>query len=160
MTQIIQPYALSRDEGESIWFLGTLVTVKASEATTHGEFGLIEQLLPPGFAPPLHVHHNEDEAFFVLEGEITFHCGDQTMKATSGGYVFFPRHIPHWFLVEGDKPARLLQLNTPAGFEQFMVEIGEPAQALNLPPAGEPDVGKMMTLAPKYNLEILGPPPL
>jgi quercetin dioxygenase-like cupin family protein len=159
MTQIVQPYALARDEGKSVWFLGTLVTFKATGEETHNGFGLIEQVLPPGFAPPLHVHHNEDEAFYLLEGEITFHSGEQTLKGTPGTFVFFPREIPHWFLVEGDKPARLLQFNTPVGLEHFFAEMGEPAQALTLPPPGAPDIEKMLALASKYNFEIIGPPP-
>ena len=159
MTQLLQPYALARDEGKSVWFLGTLMTFKATGAQTNNGFGLIEQVLPPGFAPPLHVHHNEDEGFYLLEGEITFHSGEKTMKATPGTFIFFPRDIPHWFLVEGDKPARLLQINTPAGVEQFFDEVGEPAQAMTLPLPGAPDIEKMVALATKYNIEILGPPP-
>lgn len=159
MTQTAQPYALARDEGKSSWFLGTLVTFKAVGEGSNGGFGLIEQLLPAGFAPPLHVHHNEDEAFYLLEGEITFHCGEKAMKAAAGSFVFFPRDIPHWFLVEGDQPARLLQFNAPAGLEHFFAEMGQPAESMSLPAPSEPDMGLMMGLAHKYNFEILGPPP-
>ncbi len=160
MTQTAQPYALARDEGDASWFLGTLVTFKAVGEGTNGGFGLIEQLLPAGFAPPLHVHHNEDEAFYLLEGEITFHCGDKVMKAAPGTFVFFPRDIPHWFLVEGDQPARLLQFNAPAGLEHFFADMGVPAESMTLPAPSEPDMGLMMGLAHKYNFEILGPPPV
>ena len=74
------PYVRTRPEGESLWFLGTLMTIKASRAETAGQFSLIEQVLPLGFAPPLHVHHAEDEAFYVLEGALTFFCGGQIMS--------------------------------------------------------------------------------
>jgi len=147
-------------EGESIWFLGTLITLKATGENTGGAFGLIEQVLPPGFAPPPHVHHSEDECFYVLEGEITFQCGDRTFKAEAGSVVLLPRDIVHGFSVEGSKPARLLQLNSPAGLEHFFEEMGEPAKANTLPPpAGPPDMEKLLTLARKYNFEIKGPPP-
>ena len=160
MTMTIEPYALLRDEGRSIWFLGTLMTVKATGEQTNGEFGLIEQILQPGFASPLHVHHSEDEAFYLLEGEAAFTCGDKTMNAGAGTYIFFPRDIPHWFSIKGDQNARLLQLNFPAGLEDFFVEAGEPAVKLTLPPAGQPDFEKLAAIAAKYHIEILGPPPL
>lgn len=155
----IEPYILTREEGRSIWFLGTLMTIKASGEQSNGAYGLIEQVLPPGFATPLHVHHREDEAFYLLEGEATFTCGEQTMKASPGSYIFFPRDIPHWFYIQGTQQARLLQLNFPAGLENFFVEAGEPAPELTLPPAGPPDFEKLNSTATKYDIEILGPPP-
>jgi quercetin dioxygenase-like cupin family protein len=160
MTQIAPPYSLVQGKGKSYWFLGTLITFKATGKETNGRFGLIEQTLAPGFAPPLHIHHNEDEAFYVLEGEVTFHCGEKITIATPGTFVFFPRDIPHWFLVTGDQPARLLQLNTPAGLEHFFAEMGEPTEQLILPQPTEPDMDKMFALTSKYNFEILGPPPI
>ena len=159
MTTTTAPYTLTREEGQSIWFLGTLMTVKATGEQANGAYGLIEQILPPGFASPLHVHHSEDEAFYLLEGKATFTCGDRAMVADPGSYVFFPRDIPHWFRIEDDQPARLLQLNFPAGLENFFVEAGEPAASLTLPPAGPPDFEKLASAAAKYHIEILGPPP-
>ena len=155
----IEPYILTREAGQSIWFLGTLMTLKATGEQSNGAYGLIEQVLPPGFASPLHVHHREDEAFYLLEGEATFTCGEQTMKAKPGSYIFFPRDIPHWFCIQGNQPARLLQFNFPAGLENFFVEVGEPAPELTLPPAGPLDVEKLTSTAVKYDIEILGPPP-
>ena len=155
----VESYALDREEGQSAWFLGTLMTLKASGEQTRGAFGLIEQVLPPGFAPPRHVHHNEDEAFYLLEGEASFTCGDQTVKARPGTYIFFPRGVPHWFRIEGTEPARLLQLNMPAGVEHFFMEVGEPAAELVLPSAEPPDIERLAAIASKYDLEILGLPP-
>lgn len=143
----------------AVWFLGTLMTLKATGAQTNGVFGLIEQTLPPGFSPPLHVHHREDEAFYLLEGEASFFCGDQKLAARPGSFVFFPRDIPHWFRIEGNGQARLLQFNFPAGLEQFFVEAGERAVDVETPPAGPPDFAKMMATAAKYDLKILGPAP-
>lgn len=160
MTITFEPYTLTREEGQSVWFLGTLMTLKAGKEQTNGAYGLIEQVLGPGFASPFHVHHSEDEAFYLLEGEATFTCGDKTMKARPGSYIFFPRDIPHWFRIEGDQTARLLQFNFPAGLENFFVEMGEPALALTLPPAGPPDFAKLTATAARYDIEILGPPPV
>lgn len=159
MTMIIEPYTLTREEGHSFWFLGTLMTLKATGEQTNGSYGLIEQVLQPGFASPMHVHHSEDEAFYLLEGEASFTCGDQMMRATPGSYVFFPRDIPHWFRIDGIHPARLLQINFPAGLENFFIELGQPAANLTLPPVGPPDVENLASTAAKYDLEILGPPP-
>ncbi len=106
----------------------------SAEATqTGGAFALIEQVCPPGFANPLHMHHAEDEAFYVLEGELTVFIGDQKLQAGPGTYLFGPRDIPHGFRVEGTSPCRLLLLATPAGFEQFVVEMGKPVQELTFP---------------------------
>jgi hypothetical protein len=70
-------YVLSNGDGEGIWFLGTLMTVKAGREQTRGGFTLIEQKSPPGFAAPPHVHEAEEEAFYVLEGQLQVTCGDQ-----------------------------------------------------------------------------------
>jgi quercetin dioxygenase-like cupin family protein len=159
MSDSNHPYILSREEGTSVWFLGTLMTVKAAGETTNQGFALIEQVLPPGFAPPPHLHHSEDEAFYLLEGSITFTCGDRTFNATPGSFVYLPRGIVHGFTVASAQPARLLQINTPTGLEHFFEEMGEKAQTLTLPPLGPPDVEKLLALSAKYHVEIQGPPP-
>jgi uncharacterized cupin superfamily protein len=78
-----RPYALARKEGQALWFLGTLGIVKAAGEHTGGAFGLIDNVLPAGFAGPYHVHRNEDESFYVVEGEMTFYVGDERVKSGS-----------------------------------------------------------------------------
>jgi quercetin dioxygenase-like cupin family protein len=155
------PYALAREEGQPLWFLGTLTLLKATGEQTGGAFGLIEQVLPPGFSSPWHLHHQEDEAFYVVEGEMTFLCGEARVKAGPGAFVYGPRGIPHGFRAEGTAPARLLLLCTPGGFEQFVAELSAPAAGLVLPPpaAGPPDMENLMAMAARYKIEILGPLP-
>lgn len=153
-----EPYMLTREEGQPIWFLGTLMQLKATGEHNGHTFSLIEQTLPPGFAPPLHVHHAEDEAFYILEGNVTFVCGERRWHASAGSFVFLPKEIPHGFLVEGDTQARLLQFTVPSGLEHFHVEMGEPAQSLTIPPQTPPDMEKMQMLAAKYRFDIVGPP--
>ncbi len=90
-------YVLAPGDGESIRFLGTLMTVKAGARQTGNAFTLLEWTAPAGFAPPPHTHHVEDEAFFILEGSMTVTCGDKRWEATAGSFVFLPRGITHGF---------------------------------------------------------------
>lgn len=152
-------FASDQGRGKTVWFLGTKMTLRAHGDQTSGAFGAIEQELPPGFTPPVHIHHNEDEAFYLLEGEASFTCGDETIDAQPGSFIFFPRNIPHWFRIKGDKPARLLQFNFPAGLENFFIEAGELSAEFENRPATRENIEKMIMIAPKYLLEILGPPP-
>ena len=78
---------LGPDEGEAIWFLRNHMSVKATAESTHGAFGLVESRVAAGFSPPLHVHHREDESFYVLEGELTMQCGDRTFRAAAGSFA-------------------------------------------------------------------------
>ena len=159
MPHEIQPHALAKDEGRAVWFLSTLAIVKATAESTRGAFGLIDSVIPAGFESPYHVHHAEDESFYVTEGEVTFICDGRKLKVGPGAYVFGPREIPHGFRIEGTVPARMLFLTTPAGFERFILEMSEPATDLALPQPTPPDMEKLTTLAEKYKIDILGPFP-
>ena len=130
--------AWQKSDGPAFWFLGTLVYVRASTADTDGAFALIEQLARPGFGPPLHVHHGEDELFFVVEGAARFRCGDREVSLLAGGSIFLPKGVPHAFRIEGSSPARLLQFTSPGGFDRFVEEVSIPAPEKVLPPAGPP----------------------
>jgi uncharacterized protein (TIGR02246 family) len=153
-----RPYVNTREDS-AVRFLGIPTVMRSTGETTNGAFGLIEHLMiPPGFASPYHIHHLEDEAFYVLEGEVSFVCDGKWLKAGPGTYVFGPREIPHGFKIEGPAPAKMLLLCAPAGFEKFVLEMSEPATDLTLPPA-PPDMTKLMALAANYKIDILGPLP-
>lgn len=149
---------LAPGEGQAIWFLTNRMTMKATAESTGGAYGLLESVIVPGFSPPLHVHHREDEAFYVLEGELTMRCGDRTFRATAGSFVFLPRDVPHTFVVEGDTPARMLTLISPGGGEGVFVEGGRPAEHDGLPPAAPPDIPALRRASEKFGGEIVGPP--
>ena len=156
-------YGLEEGEGEARWWLGGLSTIKAAGRETGGRYALVEVFEPQGVEVPVHVHHKEDEAFYVLEGRMTFYVGEEMYKAAPGTFVFGPRDVPHAYTIDSG-PARFLMLCSPAGFEGFIEETSEPAEALTLPPQPEaaPDeaeMGRLAALAARYGSEILGPPP-
>ena len=155
----LAPVALQPGEGEAIWFLGVLATIKSSSASSDGRVAVIEHLAPRGGGSPLHVHRREDEWFYVLEGGLTFWVGGRTIAAPAGSFVYGPRDVPHTFTVASDH-ARFQLVAEPAGFEQFMLAFSEPAASLTLPPpaAGPPDLERLTAVAAEYGIEILGPP--
>jgi quercetin dioxygenase-like cupin family protein len=153
------PIALGRGDGDARWFLGGLTTIKASAETTAGRVAVTENWAPRGHGSPLHVHRNEDEWFYVLTGELTFWIDGEVIDAPAGSFVYGPRDVPHTFTVNSDE-ARFLLVIEPAGFEEFLLELSEPAESATLPPATlkPPAPETMMAVAAKYAIEILGPP--
>ena len=153
------PIALQPGEGDARWFLGSLVTIKSTATTTSGGPCVMENHSPKGGGSPLHVHRNEDEWFYVMEGELTFWVGGEVTVAPAGSFVYGPRGIPHTFLVSSDE-ARYLLVTEPGGFEGFVHALSVPAEELALPPAGvaPPAPEEMMAVAASYGLEIVGPP--
>lgn len=149
---------LEPGEGQPIWFLRNRMTVKATADATGGAFGLVESLIPPGFSPPLHVHRREDESFYILDGELTMQCGDRRFRARAGAFVFLPRNVPHTFVVEGDRPARMLTLLTPGGGEGVFIEGGRPAEGAGMPPAAPPDIEALKRVSARFEADIIGPP--
>jgi mannose-6-phosphate isomerase-like protein (cupin superfamily) len=152
-------YALGEKEGTAFWFFNTLTLIKATASQTGGAFGLIEQLAPIGVGSPYHVHRAEDESFYILEGEIEFLSEGHRFVKGPGSFVFLPRDIPHGFRVVGKSTSKFLILTNPGGFEGFVAEMGEPASSLILPEPSAPDMEKLIPLAAKYQIEILGPLP-
>lgn len=150
-------YALSADEGEAVWFLGTRLTVKAGGEVSGGAFTLIEQLCPGDFGTPAHVHELDDEAFYVLDGTLRVTSGDDDWDVGTGGFVFLPKGVPHRFEVVGGRSARLLQVTAPAQFERFAADAGEPATAAGLPAPGPVDVDRLAAAAERHRYRMLFP---
>jgi len=143
----------------SVWYSGWLLTFLATGEETGGRFALMEQVARKGNVPPRHIHHREDETFYVVEGEMTFSIGDQTIKATPGTMVFAPRDIPHSFTIDSDL-VRMLVTVAPAGAEGFFRECSAPAPAMTLPPPADvpySEIQKMKALAPGYGFEFVPP---
>lgn len=139
----------------SAWFGGSLLTFLATGEETQGQFALIEAVSRKGNAPPRHIHHREDETFYVLEGEIAVSVGDRTIKATPGTMVFLPRDIAHSFVIESEH-LRMLILVAPAGLENWFKEFSVPAPAMTLPPTAEvpySETQRMLAAARRYGIE-------
>jgi quercetin dioxygenase-like cupin family protein len=161
MTAPVMPHPrlVRAGEGDVLWFLGSLVTVKATGDDTGGRASVVEFLNPPGFAPPLHRHTIEDELFLVLDGHATFSCDGQLLVAGPGDVVVLPAGLPHTFRVASDAPLRTLQITTPCGFEQFAAAVGRPAAERRLPDPVPVDPVVLAHAAQLHGVEILGPPP-
>lgn len=148
-------------EGPAFSAAGDVYRFLATGEQTGGAYVLSEARVLPGGGPPPHIHHREDEAFFVLEGEITFTLGGRKVVAKPGTFIQGPRGIPHAFKNESHVPARMLILVTPPGFEKFMAEIAQPVPSFDSPPVPvtPADIQKLLAVAPNYGIEILPPPP-
>lgn len=155
----VRPYVLGSADGQAWWFLGNLVTVKATGAQTRGRLTAVEFLNPPRFAPPLHRHLEEDEFFYVLSGTARISCGGEDFTAGPGDFVMLPVGLPHTFIVGADQPWHVLQLTTPGGFEDYLAQVGEPALERRLPDPAPIDPAALGHAAARYPVEILGPPP-
>jgi mannose-6-phosphate isomerase-like protein (cupin superfamily) len=149
---------VTSEDAEAVWFSGCLALIKASTESTGGALALVEFTHPPDFATPPHIHHHEDEAFYILEGTMSGFCGDQQWRATAGDFVWLPRGVVHGYAIEGDQPLRTLAICLPTGFESFVRDAGEPAGERELPPSAEFDVPKLLASAAQHGQEILAAP--
>ena len=144
---------------EPLWFLGTLVRLKLTGEQTGGRFALWEGVLPRGAAPPLHTHP-QDETFYVLEGSVLV-WSNEVRRCGPGAAVFVPGGTPHSFRIESDT-ARMLFLSTPAGIEDFVRALAEPAAWPWLqPPPDGPRVPQeqLDAVQREHGVTTLGPPP-
>jgi quercetin dioxygenase-like cupin family protein len=158
-TQLIQPALEARlqpGEGERIWIAGDTVWLKATAADTGGAFTLIEVLAAPGGGPPPHIHVNEDETFYVLDGLFDVLVGERTVRAERGAVVVVPRGTVHRFGCRGNRPGRLLILFTPGGIEGFFRQAGRPAVGDGAaPPVDAAELARTEAAAPRYGLRLV-----
>jgi quercetin dioxygenase-like cupin family protein len=140
-TATAQPYHLAAGEGQAMSWFTARFQLKASDE----QIGLMELEAAPGIEPPLHVHRNEDEWYYVLDGTVTFHVGSDTYAGQPGSLVFLPRGLPHTFTIQTPS-VRMLLLNAPGGFERmFELAPSTPDQAV-------------AALA-RYDVQVTGPHP-
>jgi len=139
----------------SLWVLGSLYTFKARGKETGGEYAVVEATVFPGQGPPPHIHHAEDECFYVLEGSFSFLHEDRTLGGGPGMFLRVPKGVLHTFSNAGTAPGRVLLIVSPAGLDDFWEEVGLPAGDRATPPAPDPGaMARVLELAPRYHLEL------
>lgn len=143
--------------GEAYWVVGDRVTIKATGKDTDGAYALFELLVLPEGGPPPHIHHREDEAFYVLEGEFEFWSQGAVRRAGPGTFVLGPRGIPHTFKNVGKEAGKLQVLTSPPGFEEFVRALGTPSEREDEVPSF-PDIPTVLRIAAEHGIEILPPP--
>jgi quercetin dioxygenase-like cupin family protein len=148
--------AVRAGEGEARWWFDSLAVIKATAADTGGQLTIVEVTEPPGAQAPLHVHHRDDEGFWILEGDVTFEVGGTTIEAGAGDFAWGPRGVPHRYTA-GPEGCRMLFLLTPGGFEELVRGMSEPAGSRTLPPPAEgpPDMERIAAVAQAHGCELL-----
>jgi mannose-6-phosphate isomerase-like protein (cupin superfamily) len=150
--------SVQRDRAEPLWVINHLVHVHVDGEASDGRLALIDERGRRGDMPPLHVHHRDDETFYVIDGELSLFAAGRQLTLTAGQAALAPREVPHTYRVESEE-ARWLVITTPAGFESFVRRVAEPAPADELPEAERPlDPALLARAAADVGIEILGPP--
>lgn len=155
------PPAIFRKPGEGrvISMVGDAYRFLATSEETGGTYALWEATVPPGGGPPPHVHSREQEGFYILDGEMTFHIGDDTIVAGPGTFLNASPGTKHSFRNESDKSARMLISVAPGGLEKMFFEVGQPMNVGEAPPPpSHAEIEKLLAAAPRYGVEILPPP--
>ena len=129
-------YVANRSDAPAYWQVGILWVMLATGDQSGGNYSLMWQLCPKNSGPSPH-YHDQDEQFYILDGQITYVAGDRTLVATAGAFVLIPRGTVHCFRVDSET-AIVLNSYTPAGFEQAIIALGEAAAARTLPPVDRP----------------------
>jgi quercetin dioxygenase-like cupin family protein len=147
-----------RPAAQPLWFIDNLAYVHVDGEDTGEAFDLVEVNGPHGDMPPLHVHHCEDETFYVLDGRLTLFVGDRELVVEAGQAAVAPRGVMHAYRVDSDG-ARWLAVSSPSGFARFVRSVGEAAPRAELPPAGRPaDPAGIAAAGVEWGIEILAPP--
>lgn len=156
MAQMTHPPTIRQpDEGKTVAVVGDVYRFLTTGDETGGRYAMFEAVVQPGGGPPPHIHSREEESFFVLEGEITFQVGEQRIVAKAGTFANMPAGSLHSFKNETGKAARMIISVAPAGLEKMFMEVGQPVACGQQPsPPSEPEIEKLLAIAPLYGIEI------
>lgn len=145
------------EQAPAWWFLDTLVI--EHRCAPGMQTVVLEMTLPVGSTPPLHVHADLDDTWYILAGEMSIHCGDDERVVGAGHWVSMPRGVPHTFRVVGDAEARILLVHDTTSFRDFVRALGVPAEARVVPPQPAfPPMDELMRVAGAHDLTPTGPP--
>jgi mannose-6-phosphate isomerase-like protein (cupin superfamily) len=145
------------EQAQAWWFLDTLVV--EHRCAPDMETIVLEMTLPVGSAPPLHVHDDLDDTWYILDGEIIVRCADDVSIIGPGHWVSMPRGVPHTFRVVGDRDARILLVHDNATFRDLIRDVGVPAESHIVPPAPVfPPMDELAGIAASHDLTPVGPP--
>jgi len=143
---------------KSVAVVGSVYKYLATGEDTGGAYSLFEALVPPKDpGPPPRIHKNEDEAFYVLKGELSVFLGSEEFRAKPGDFISLPRGIRHSFRSDSDKIGRILVIVSPSGFEKFFDAVGEPVDddTIPPPPPSEEHIRKVIEEAPRFGIELI-----
>ena len=146
-----RPIILRPGEGRAIDMGNFRMSVKASAEDTGDAFTLLEADEPPGFGPPMHIHHDAAEAFYVVAGEYIIFVRDEEFACPAGSFIYIPAGVPHGFRV-GNEPSRKLNLYTPAAMVGYFDELAALVGT-------EMDPDELAKMADRYGMEVIGPVP-
>ena len=147
-----EAFVLGPGEGRAIDLGGFLMTVKATAESTDDAFTLLEATEPPNFGPPMHIHRDAAEAFYVLEGEYLIFIDDEETRCPAGSFIYIPAGAVHGFRV-GAVPSKKLNVYVPQAMVGYFDEL---AAAIA---SGDADDGKLAAIAERYGMEVVGPVP-
>jgi quercetin dioxygenase-like cupin family protein len=149
-------FLLSPGDGEKIWITGDTLSFKATSAETSGAYTVIEVISLPGNGPPPHLHENEDESIYVIDGEFEILLGTKTMRAEPEAFVFIPKRTVHRFRCIGDGPGKVLLHFTPGGIEGFFREAGVPVTNDGLAPSVDSaEITRTDMAGKRYGLRVI-----
>lgn len=154
--------AIEPGAGDHRFFLNHLATVKVGAGESASGLSAVEFTAPRGFGPPLHLHREEDELLYVLDGEIRLDVGAESHVATAGTLASLPHGVPHVFQVLSER-ARFLTVTAgrqgAPSFDRFVRALGSPTDPHDLPAPVDIDPGEVARVCAEHGIEVLGPPP-
>ena len=161
-TETLRPVMTEPGTGRATWAMGSLFEHLIEGEATGGSFGVALVTQPPGIATPLHRHTKEAEAFYLVEGRMSYQAGDELFEMYDGCFIYLPPSVPHAFRIRGDRPAKILAITQPAGLLRLYDDVGLPALEHRLPgedgQSMEVEIPKWVDVSPRYGLEVVGPP--
>lgn len=150
------------NSGRGTWAMASLFEHLLEPEQSADRLGVALVTQPPGVATPLHRHTREAEAFFVLDGQISYRAGEDDFELYAGCFIYLPEGVPHAFRIRGDVPARMLALTSPGGLLTLYDEVGIPAAEMRLPGEDglpmEVEISRWAEVGPRFGLDVVGPP--